>query len=225
MSEQIKKRRRQAASLCFEKYLTKEQLTQAIELLERDFQVEGSINLIAYVAKVCMQFGINLQEHKNLHSQLISLINSDAPLSIKDPLALLKQTTPTDLILSTDTTVNEPSTSIAAHTLVFAHLMHHVIKYSDVKAALFSTLIDLVSDKKSKDYTLYLYVHEWVKHPNSFRWSESLDVAKLTQLVHLVYTALCELLGPIATDDCFHRALTVCEHRPEARQFPPAKFL
>lgn len=229
----IKKRRRQVAWICFESYLSEDQRLQSIQILERSFQIDGAINLMAYIAKICMELGIDLQNHNVLYSKFTKLMAETAELSAIDPLSLVhkeQQDAPEiDAMAIEKPVLNETSRLTAqeqpAYTLVFAAFTRFVLDYTPNKIALFAMLTELVGDKKLQSQDLAVYIMQWINNPNNFVWSEELDQQTLTRLVHLVYMGLCEVLGPVAADDCFHKALVSCEQRPEARIFPPSQFL
>jgi hypothetical protein len=225
----IKKRRRQVAWICFEPYLSEEQRLQAIAILDRSFQVEGAINIMAYVAKVCMKLGIDLQNHNLLYTQFNQLMSETSELSIADPLLFVDKKVQDFPEL--ESMIIERSASLLveqekpAYTLVFATFMGFVLEYIPNRIELFAMLTELVTDKKLHSQDLAGYIMQWIANQNSFAWSDDLDQSTLTRLVHLVYMGLCEVLGPVAADECFHKALAICEQKPEARIFPPSQFL
>lgn len=225
----IKKRRRQVAWICFEPYLSEEQRLQAIAILDRSFQIEGAINIMAYVAKVCMKLGIDLQNHNLLYTQFNQLMSETTELSIADPLSFVDKKVQDFPEL--ESMIIERSASLLveqekpAYTLVFATFMSFVLEYIPNRIELFTMLTELVTDKKLHSQDLAGYIMQWIANQNSFAWSDDLDQSTLTRLVHLVYMGLCEVLGPVAADECFHKALAICEQKPEARIFPPSQFL
>lgn len=222
MTMDMRKQRRQAAWVCFESHLSEEQRLQAIQILEGGFQLDGTINLMAYVAKICMEFGIDLPTHKLLYSKFRQLMSEKPELSTIDPLSLVLENSPE---LEDIPTAQMSLADIPAYNLVFASFMRPVLEHTPNSIELFSMLTELVADKKLKSQDLAGYIAQWLVNPSNFAWSDTLDQATLTRLVHLVYMALCELLGPVAADDCFHTALAICQRRPEARIFPPSQFL
>lgn len=48
---------------------------------------------------------------------------------------------------------------------------------------------------------------------------------QLTNLVHKVYIALCQTLGPVAADELFYAAVEHAKTLPEAAQFPPTNLI
>lgn len=220
----IKKRRRQVAWICFAPHLAEEKLIASIKILEHGFQLDGGVNLIAYIAKVCMELGIDLQHHNKLCSQFNTLLAESTELAVQDPLLWMQQESSGVKSGSSFPDISK-QVEKPAYALVFIAFMRYIIEYTPNRIQLFAMLIELAMDKKQASQELTGYIMQWTEKPNNFAWVENLNQQVLTLLVHLVYMALCELLGPVAADDSFHRALTTCEKIPEARIFPPAQFL
>lgn len=234
----IKKRRRQVSWFCFQPYLSEEQLVRAIQILERDYQIEGMSNLVAYVTRICSEFGIDMQSRIALYGQFRELMKEEAALSI-DPLPFVverghdevwqKQAEPT---LSTPKIDSARSVadltaapSLPAHTVIFVHFMKQVYTHLPEKSMLFQVLKELSLNKRHGKKDTADKVGRWAGNPNNFSWAVGLDEKTLASLVHLVYTGLCEILGPIHADECFHKAITQCEKLPEAKAFSPSRFL
>lgn len=51
------------------------------------------------------------------------------------------------------------------------------------------------------------------------------SIEDLSALVHALYVALCDALGPVDADHVLVQAVRLAEQRPEARQVPPNRFL
>lgn len=229
----IRKRRRQAAWICFTPYLSEQQMIQAIQILERSFQIDGTMNLIAYVTKICAEFDIDSSMNKVLYTEFYKLVTGKDRLTT-DPLPLIlknEQKEPVKPVLVTASTSNDApdetqtKPNIPAHCLVFAHFMNAVFEYTPDKIELSVILEALVIDEKQQALDLKNYVMKWLNNPTSFGWTRNLSEQTLARLVHLVYMSLCEVLGPIAADDCFHKALARSGQIPEARIFSPSQFL
>lgn len=205
----IKKHRRQAAWLCFEPCLSQAQLVQSIQMLEDEFQLDGTINLIAYVAKICMQFDIQLQMQKTLFNTLHKLVSKKTELSTIDPLSFLiaEQIPHIEVVNNISESDTKTLPDAPAYTLVFISFMRYITD----KKKLFSMLSELVIDKKLKSQDLRIYIERWVGNHYNLLWSEDLSQQALTRLVHLVYMALFEVSGSVAADDCFHKAVVICE--------------
>lgn len=232
------KRRRQAAWVCFQPHLAEDQLFKAIHLLERSYQADSVSNLIAYISKVCSEFDIGPEIRKSLYGRFHQLMTEDTDLQM-DPLStMLEQNQSQPLpkpvqrrpapVLSAVERIEERQEAMAslpAHTVVFSDFMKQLTAYLPEKNALFEVLMELAEDKKTGARENAGHISRWANKPDDFGWAEDLDEKALAGLVHLVYTALCEMLGPVAADECFHKAIAVCEQKPEARQFSPSRFL
>ena len=156
----MKKHRRQAAWLCFEPCLSQAQLVQSIQMLEDEFQLDGTINLIAYVAKICMQFDIQLRMQKTLFNTLHKLVSKKTELSTIDPLSFLiaEQISPVEVVNNIAESDTKTLPDAPAYTLVFISFMRLVIDYTTDKKELFSMLSELVIDKKLKSQDLTSYI-------------------------------------------------------------------
>lgn len=230
MNNDMRKRRRQVAWICFEPHLSEAQLIQAIQMLERSFQLDSVSNLIAYVTKICSEFEIDTSIRKSLYSKFHEMMAEDTDLLI-DPLSLIFEQEPSNSVHETKpqapalTAAQHQSPDAPPHILVFTHFMQHIIDNLSEQEDFFETLMALAKLSKTTTKKLEMPVKIWTDNPTSFLWAEGLNEQMLADLVHLAYTALCELLGPISADDVFHKAIAVCEQKPEARLFPPARFL
>jgi hypothetical protein len=131
MNDDIRQRRRQAAWLCFEQYLPEEQLLEAIEILEQQFQLDGVGVLISYVSKICSQFNLGKEVGKAL---CIKFFEAMARQDIKlptDPLLLIeekrfkaiKQQELQEATEKAKETTLPPVEEIAAHSLIFITLL------------------------------------------------------------------------------------------------------
>lgn len=235
----INKRRRQAAWICFEPYLAEEQLFRALHILELGYQADSISNLIAYISRICSEFDIGSDIRKSLYSQFHKLISNNDDLRTNPSLSLalkknqlkaeqkLAKPEPVQTVPAPVSPEAEPagqqaeSASLPPHTAIFACFMGQLFTHLPESTVLFEILMELAKNKKgSVDY-----IRRWANHPDKYDWAEGLEEKLLANLVHWVYTAFCEILGPIAADECFHRALAACEQKPEARQFSPARFL
>ncbi|MGJ0491943.1 hypothetical protein [Methylobacter sp.] len=79
------------------------------------------------------------------------------------------------------------------HTVVFSYFMRQLIAYLPDKPALFEILMELAKNKRNS----VDHISRWASNPDKFDWAEGLDEKTLASLVHRVYTAFCELMGPV----------------------------
>lgn len=85
-------------------------------------------------------------------------------------------------------------------------------------------LKELSLDKKQGKKDWADNVSRWLDSPDNFAWAVGLDEKALAGLVHLVYTSLCEILGPVQADGYFHKIIAHCEKMPEAAYFLSRPF-
>lgn len=245
MMSDLKKHRRQAAWLCFEPYLSEPQRIQAIQILERGYQIDSVSNLIAYVTKICTEFGIEGQIRKSLYTRFHQLMTEELPLSI-DPLTFIFEIEPhleeaakivepkptwpeTKLTFVEPEHAPEESTAekepLPDHSLIFVAFAKHVVTNLPDTTALFAIIEEEIKDRKQGSKELAEVMTSWLNHVDDFAWTEGLDEKVLASVVHQIYMGLCEIFGPIGADDAFHKAIASCEHMPEARRFSPSRFL
>lgn len=229
------KQRRFAAWKCFQPYLTESQLLEAIAVLDLEYQTDSPISLITYVKKIAVKFGIDEAARKTLHVQFHQWLQSPAT-EVIDPVASISQPTTTrhtDSAASMigantpDKTQPELSTpksvELPPYAILFAVLTQQVLELCP-KDELFAVLSDLANNATQKFPLELQLFDQWRAEPSSFNWSVELDETALIGLVHIIYTAVCEVLGPIEADRCFHKAMATCEKHPQAKLFPPARF-
>lgn len=223
------KKRRQAAWLCFEPYLKVEQRLLAIQMLEQGYQVEGMMNQINYIGAVCARFGINEKQRKSLNLSFYRLL-SEMPASAIDPLPMLQKSlsgtvdSNRNMISgSSDQNSAESTSKLPPHTLVFCQLLYQVQDYCN-KNELFEALKYVTRSGPKQEHVFSEMVECWAEKPDNFSWALQLNESELKQFVHLLYTGVCDALGPIEADRCFHAALAVCQRRKEAKEYPPTRF-
>ncbi len=230
MNDDMKRRR--AAEICFTPYLTEDQLITALEVLEQNFQQDGVTNIISYINKICLTFGIDMAIRKALYGQFHELMTEKfsftASAAAPQASAYVAPSNP-----AVAASAPTPRVAMAAgsqtkqliHVIVFINFMRHLMVYVPSQTEFFNMLTELSKDKKNGSKLMEMFVTNWRANPNDFQWTEDLPEKRLADVVHLVYTALCEIFGPIDADDYFHKAMALCEREPESRQFPPSRFL
>lgn len=87
--------------------------------------------------------------------------------------------------------------------------------------------VDLLAVFKKAKYSadsVKCFLAAW-DEPSAAAW-QALDKEKtLAELVHFLYRALCETLGPVDADQVLTRAVQAAEQAPEASSFAPARLL
>ncbi len=234
MNDEIRQRRRQAAWFCLQPHLPEHHLVEAIELLEQQFQFEGVSTLISYISTVCNQFNIPKDIGKSLCVKFFELTahkNIELP---KDPLILidekrqnaLRQQELQESAEKAKQNALPPVEEIAAHSLIFMCFLKQIMneKFADEL-----TLIRLLKLCCSQDKTITVpiktAIEGWERNPQSLRWVLPFQEQALAELTHLIYRCVCEVAGPVEADRVFHKAISMCEQRPEAKKFSPTRLL
>lgn len=249
MSIDMRKRRRQVAWICFEPLLNNEDsLLKAIQILEQGYQVDSVSSMIAYITRICNDYGIQNDVRKSLYSQFHELMASDTGLLI-DPISLLQEK---EQLKAAPKPVAQPEKPAATMTTqaappppqpaaqeeappstpnlplpawMFAYFIEQLLFYVPDKLNFYESLSELAKNKKFSTKKMDMQISQWLSDTKSFAWTESLPEKDLADIIHLIYTVLCDILGPISADESFHKALAKCEQTPQARQFSPSRFL
>jgi hypothetical protein len=234
MNDDIRQRRRQAAWFCFEPHLSEEELLEAIELLEQRFQLDGVGALISYVTLVCTQFNIHKDIGKSLCVKFFEVMahkNIELP---NDPLLLIEEKRlnlmrQQELQAANAKAKEEavpPVEEVAAHSMVFMCMLKQIIKevFADELALIKLLKLCCEQDKKINK-ELKVAIESWGQNPQNLRWVLPFSEQRLAEFTHLLYVCVCEAAGPVQADQVFHKAIAVCEQRPEARKFSPSRLL
>jgi hypothetical protein len=122
-----------------------------------------------------------------------------------------------------------PAAAVAPHQAVFAALVEGmVVGLRSFQAA---ALSEWAADGRARLDRLRLpaalrqAVRDALAAPEAAQWQFDGTVEQLSSLVHELYVALCEAVGPVGADQVLVQAVHRAEQRPEARQVPPSRFL
>ncbi|MDD5271862.1 MAG: hypothetical protein PHU14_04000 [Methylovulum sp.] len=241
----MKKHRRQVAWVCFGPYLSEGQLIAAINILEEGFQNDSVSGLITYITRVCSEFNIDTATRKNLYGQFHELMGQPSTLAI-DPLDIVKEReaaaiaapppmpepvadvagqVPQPPALPTATSLGSLPDDAPPHAWLFSHFVGQLLLSLPDTADFIDALTELSRNKKYSNPDIEKQVDGWLNDIGNFLWTTRLSEQNLEALMPLIYTAICEALGPIVADDYFNNALAVCEQTPQASQFAPRRFL
>lgn len=118
---------------------------------------------------------------------------------------------------------------LPAHVLVFGSLMQAVLadirqlhgtEMDDLRASAIATL-----DGAKLSAQVRAAVRETWQRGIDATWYIDLGPKGLSELVHVLYVALCETLGPVDADQVLTRAVKQAELVPAARSYSPKQFL
>jgi hypothetical protein len=122
-----------------------------------------------------------------------------------------------------------PAPALAAHQAVFATLAEGMV--IGLRSFQSAALSEWAADSRARLDRLRLpsalrqAVRDALAAPETARWQLDGTVEQLASLVHELYVALCEAVGPVSADQVLVQAVHRAEQRPEARQVPPSRFL
>lgn len=234
MNDDIRQRRRQAAWFCFEQHLTEEQLLEAIGILEQQFQLDGVGVLISYVSTVCAQFNLGKEVGKALCVKFFEVMANREIKLPTDPLLLIEEKRFSAIRQQEQQAAAEkakeaappPVEEIPAHSMIFMSLLKYLLKEVFTDEMVLIKLLKLCCEQDKKIHKdIKAAIDNWQLNPQSFRWVLPFSESQLAEVTHLIYVCLCEVSGPVEADQIFHKAIAVCELRPEAKKFPPSRLL
>ena len=144
--------------------------------------------------------------------------------------ASLPPPAPQAVVVQASVPVPAPVTpDLPAHVLVFGTLMQalladirqlHGAEMDDLRASAITTL-----DGARLSAQVRAAVRESWQRGTEASWHIDLNPKGLSELVHVLYVALCETLGPVDADQVLTRAVKQAELVPAARSYSPKQFL
>ncbi len=180
MNHDMRQRRRKVAWACFEPHLSEQQLVESVQILERGYQTDSVSNLIAYISKVCTEFGIDGEIRKSLYSRFhqMMLENTD---SLADPLTLAqgKGAIPSEKTAEPSPTPPTPITPAPAASspeepepplpvLIFSYFMQQIIASLANEADFFPIMLEHVKDEKQHNNKSADLIMQWAESPDKF---------------------------------------------------------
>jgi hypothetical protein len=123
----------------------------------------------------------------------------------------------------------EPDPPKAPEVEVFAALIHFVVErmahyHANDWAPLRADALQAM-DRSRLPAALRQQLHQAWAAPSDKAWKVEASAKELSEVVHQIYVALCENLGPVDADRIMTGAVQTAERLPQARQFSPKKFL
>jgi hypothetical protein len=149
----------------------------------------------------------------------------------KDPLLLMEEKRfntmqQQKLQAASEKAANPVAEEIAAHSMIFMCFLKYIIKETFADELALIKLLKLCCEQDKKIHKdIKNTIDGWAKNPQNFRWVLPFSEQSLAEFTHLVYLCLCEVAGPVEADQIFHKAIAVCEQRPEAKKFSPSRLL
>lgn len=92
-------------------------------------------------------------------------------------------------------------------------------------AQIFAAALDRHAESHGLDAGARHALGRWIAGEAADDFLQSVSVEAYSNLVHLLYVAACEALGPVAADRLLSQAVRRAEALPEAASFPPQRLL
>lgn len=234
-------RRRCAAFITLSEVLEDEQLMRAMWMLEERDQSADKMTFIGFVGVTAELLGINSNLVTTLYSKLNHNLNlPDHELSVDPMPQMLKfrgidkgsqqKTAETNQAAVTQQVKTTPGKIKGTPEMtVFAAFISRLASEARYpQAESYRLFNDVFKDNIAKA-TLNddnrKQILDWVDVLNLKAFKKNIAANELSTMVHCLYIALCEALGPVKADDILNQAIIQTSKLPVAKLFSPKKFL
>ncbi len=235
-------RRRCAAFMALSEVLKGEQLMRAMWMLEKRDKSIDKMAFIGYVGIAAELLGINniiiattlypkLTRNLDLPNQDLADDPMPQMLEFRDNRKVNKQTeTNRGNVTSTkkiDSTRGKTKGTPEMH--VFAVLISRIVSEAGYPEAESYYIFNEVFKEEIEKAKLHEDNHKqiivWVDTLSIKSFKRNIVAEELSAIVHCVYIALCEALGPVKTDKILNQAIRYSSKLPAAKIFSPKNFL
>jgi hypothetical protein len=244
-------KRRCAALAVFTPVLSEDALMDTLWLLHDSLRGDTARDIIAAVDRVAQRHGLDPRTCKRLYEgfyRALHLPDDELPLDPWPAMQALRPgSAPAAAVSAAPSTQQAPAPmpapapavqapppapvvpDLPAHVLVFGTLMQAVLadirqlhgaEMDDLRASAIATL-----DGAKLSAQVRAAVREAWQRGTDASWHIDLNPKGLSELVHVLYVALCETLGPVDADQVLTRAVKQAELVPAARSYSPKQFL
>lgn len=231
--------RRRAAFMTLSEVLEGEQLMRAMWMLEERDQSANKFTFIGFVGVTAELLGINSSIVTSFYPKLnhnLDLADEqlvDDPMlqmleyrgkSNKQPAVNQESATPIEQIKKAS-----KNTRGSPEMNVFAALISQIVSeagYPQAESyhAFKMAFKDEIASAKLEDANRK-QILAWVDVLSLKAFNSNIALAELTTIVHCLYIALCEALGPVKADKVLNHAIVHSSKIPAAKIFSPKKFL
>lgn len=216
-------RRRQALRLGLESLLGPMQVQAALTLWDEDYARSRSMALADYVGELSRQLGLDMHQR---HALRIALYSSISRHDVKPGVTRAPRAAPTaTVVVPPAAAISPPPTAAFVVFACMANEMRNAVQREGGGAEADFT-------RAVEQHALASRLH--AEAGSLVRWSRgSADLQefgttgqdRLSLLMHAIYAAAAEALGPIAADRQLARASQLADALPEALKFSPRKLL
>lgn len=234
-------RRRCAAFMTLSEVLEGEQLMRALWMLEERDQTADKMTFIGFVGVTAELLGINSNLITTLYSKLNQILSfSDQELT-DDPMPQMLEFRGIEKSSAQATANRDQAATIQPTKKTPAKIKG--TPEMTVFVALISSIASEAEYPQAESYNLFNEVFKeeiaeagldddnreqiisWVDGLSIKAFKKNISAKKLAIMVHCIYIALCEALGPVKADEVLNHAIGHASKLSAAKSFSPKNFL
>ncbi len=224
-------RRRRALEIGLETLLSPVQVKAALRIWDDQYAASRSMALAEYVAEIAQRLDYSMQERHALRVALYHAISmhdvrqgagspaTPAPASPAAP----KPSIPAPTRPPPPRRAPQPAYVVFAR--MAAEILAQVGRDGAVATDDFCAALDRHTDALRLNVEQVVGMRRWANGSGTLEALSEFPEDHFGRLIHAVYAAAAEALGPIAADRALARAASVAESLPEALKFPPARLV
>lgn len=224
-------RRRRALEIGLESQLSPVQVKAALRIWDEHYAPSRSMALAEYVADIAQRLDYSVQERHALRVALYHAISmhdvrqrASASVPATASLAATRPPTPVpSRPLPVAPRILPPAYVVFAR--MAAEILAQVGRDGAIAADDFCAALDRHTDALRLKVEQVVCMRRWANSGGTLETLSDLPEAQFGKLIHAVYAAAAEALGPTAADRALARAASVAEALPEATKFSPARLL
>ena len=233
--------RRCAAFMTLSEVLEGEQLMRAMWMLEERDQSADKMTFIGFVGITAELLGINNNIITTLFPKLnrnLDLPNQELPddpmpgmLKFRGIKENIKTAANEDYVAPPPKQIDSTpgKTQGTPEMTVFVALISKITSEAGYPEAESYSLFNEVFKEEVANARLYednrVQIISWVDTLSIKSFKRNIVAEELSVMVHCLYIALCEALGPVQTDEILNQAINYSSKIPAAKIFSPKKFL
>ena len=234
-------RRRRALEMGLETLLTPMQVKAALNIWDEHYAPARSMALAEYVAEISQRLDYSMQERHALRVALYHSISMHdvrqgagpaappAAPTIKPATTPAPVTTPAPAVAPVAPRPLPPKRVFQPAYVVFARMAGEILAQVTRDGSMatddFCAALDRHTDAMRLNVEQVVCMRRWGNGAGTLEAICDLPEAQFGRLIHAVYAASAEALGPSAADRALARAAALAEALPEALKFPPRRLL
>jgi len=209
-------------------------LTASWKFYQSNFSNEPVIVVNDFVKAMDTELGIDPNQKRSLTVSLFAALNRELADLPEVPEALRRNGTPAPVVMNGHASAPAGKAvdddKLSHEQIVFRGLMTRFTERAARKDPDGAQEIAeiLAEDKSLRELpaTVAAALDKWLESGfSAAHCPVDIDVPKMQSIVHQVYVAACEALGPVTTDQLLAAAVTDANALPQAEIYPPDKFL